>query len=149
MISLIITRDNHIREIISYEDEDELYLNLSEVVSSLIGLTTITDLSKLDISMINSILDYQNYQDRLHIIPNFNRSELDDDSVMLVYSSKGFNIFKVDNLLDSLKSKLPELLGIDKDLVSYLFSISPTYRRSPEVILDILTKYYDLKYITL
>jgi len=67
MISLIITRDNVMIGQFTYEDESELEIALSDVVSSIFGLDFTPQLwENLDIPAINTVLEFQGYKDRLH-----------------------------------------------------------------------------------
>lgn len=148
MISLIITRDNLYINQFSYENEEELKINLPDVVSGITGLDfTPQQWENLDIPVINTILEFQGYQDRLHKI-NLGAENIDEKE-MILYKDNNTIVVTKDELVNHI-GLLSKIIPVTKDILEYFIEMKPDYKRSTmRGLLDILTKNFSLNYIIL
>lgn len=148
MISLFITRDNLIVNQFTYEDDADLELSLPDVVSSIINIDfTPSQWENLDIPAINTILEFQGYQDRLHKV-NLGAENIDGKEVIL-YKENNTLVVTKDELVNHV-SLLSKVIPITKDILEYFIEMKPDYKRSTmRGLLDILNKNYGMNYIIL
>jgi hypothetical protein len=148
MISLIITRDNVMVNQFTYEDESELEIALSDVVSSIFGLDFTPQLwENLDIPAINTVLEFQGYQDRLHKV-NLGAENIDEKEVIL-YKENNTLVVTKDELVNHV-NLLSKVIPVTKDILEYFIEMKPDYKRSTmRGLLDILNKNYGMNYIIL
>lgn len=148
MISLFITRDNLIVNQFTYEDDADLELSLPDVVSSIINIDfTPSQWENLDIPAINTILEFQGYQDRLHKV-NLGAENIDEKEVIL-YKENNTLVVTKDELINHV-NLLYKVIPVTKDILEYFIEMKPDYKRSTmRGLLDILNKNYGMNYIIL
>ena len=148
MISLIITRDNVMIGQFTYEDESELEIALSDVVSSIFGLDFTPQLwENLDIPAINTVLEFQGYKDRLHRV-NLGAENIDDKEIILYHNNETLVLTK-DELVKNV-GLLYNIIPVTKDILEYFLELKPDYKRATmRSLLDVLNKNYALNYIIL
>lgn len=148
MISLFITRDNLIVNQFTYEDDADLELSLPDVVSSIINIDfTPSQWENLDIPAINTILEFQGYQDRLHKV-NLGAENIDEKEVILYKENNTLAVTK-DELVNHV-SLLSKVIPVTKYILEYFIEMKPDYKRSTmRGLLDILNKNYGMDYIIL
>ena len=148
MISLFITRDNLIVNQFTYEDDADLELSLPDVVSSIINIDfTPSQWENLDIPAINTILEFQGYQDRLHKV-NLGAENIDEKEVIL-YKENNTLVVTKDELINHV-NLLSKVIPVTKDILEYFIEMKPDYKRSTmRGLLDILNKNYGMNYIIL
>ena len=146
MISLFITRDNLIVNQFTYEDDADLELSLPDVVSSIINIDfTPSQWENLDIPAINTILEFQGYQDRLHKV-NLGAENIDEKEVIL-YKENNTLVVTKDELVNHV-NLLSKVIPVTKDILEYFIEMKPDYKRSTmRGLLDILNKNYGMNYI--
>ena len=148
MISLFITRDNLIVSQFTYEDDADLKPSLPDVISSIINIDfTPSQWENLDIPAINSILEFQGYQDRLHKV-NLGAENIDEKEVIL-YKENNTLVVTKDELVNHV-NLLSNVIPVAKDILEYFIEMKPDYKRSTmRGLLDILNKNYGMNYIIL
>lgn len=148
MISLFITRDNLIVNQFTYEDDADLELSLPDVVSSIINIDfTPSQWENLDIPAINTILEFQGYQDRLHKV-NLGAENIDEKEVIL-YKENNTLVVTKDELVNHV-NLLSKVIPVTNDILEYFIEMKPDYKRSTmRGLLDILNKNYGMNYIIL
>jgi len=132
----------------TYEDESELEIALSDVVSSIFGLDFTPQLwENLDIPAINTVLEFQGYQDRLHKV-NLGAENIDEKEVIL-YKENNTLVVTKDELVNHV-NLLSKVIPVTKDILEYFIEMKPDYKRSTmRGLLDILNKNYGMNYIIL
>lgn len=148
MISLFITRDNLIVSQFTYEDDADLKPSLPDVISSIINIDfTPSQWENLDIPAINTILEFQGYQDRLHKV-NLGAENIDEKEVIL-YKENNTLVVTKDELVNHV-NLLSNVIPVAKDILEYFIEMKPDYKRSTmRGLLDILNKNYGMNYIIL
>lgn len=132
----------------TYEDESELEIALSDVVSSIFGLDFTPQLwENLDIPAINTVLEFQGYKDRLHRV-NLGVENIDDKEIILYHNNETLVLTK-DELVKNV-GLLYNIIPVTKDILEYFMELKPDYKRATmRSLLDVLNKNYALNYIIL